>query len=94
MATVMMPTDWVADSVATAPSVSTVSTLHSAATASAATASAATRPSAATVSAATVSAATVSVPTPSLVDLEEVTALASQLSLVAAEARVPWVVQV
>lgn len=89
MAKVMMPMDWVVDSVATAPSVSMVSTLHSAATDSAAMASVATRSSAATAS-----AATALVPTPTSVDLEVVTALASQLSPVAAEARVPWVVQV
>lgn len=84
--TVMMPSDWVVDTAATDPSVSTASTLHSPATASAAMAWAATLPSAAT--------ALVAMATHSSVDWEVLTALAPQVSPVAAQARVPWVVQV
>lgn len=82
--TVMMPSDWVVDTAATDPSVSTASTLHL--PASAAMAWAATLPSAAT--------ASVAMATHSSVDWEVLTALAPQVSPVAAQARVPWVVQV
>lgn len=84
--TVMMLTDWVADTADTDPSVSTASTLHSAATASAAMAWAATLPSAAT--------ASVAMATHSTLDWEVVTALASQVPPVAAQVRDPWAVQV
>lgn len=95
MAKVMMPWDWVVDSAATSHSVSMVSTLHSAASAAmvlAAMALAATA-SVATALAATALAATALAATPS-VDWELVTALASQVSPVAAETRVPWEVLV
>lgn len=86
MARVMMPSDWVVDSAATAHSVSMLSTLHSAASVAMVLAATAL---AATASVATPSVVTPSVATPS-VDWELVTALASQVSPVPAEARAPW----
>lgn len=90
MAKVMMPLDWVVDSAATSHSVSMVSTLHSAASAAMVLAAMAL---AATASVATALAATALAATPTVV-WELVTALASQVSPVAAETRVPWEVLV